>query len=111
MQVLEQEGLLARIPGLGYYVTRNLVVDKEHGRPTSVGIGSEQSSPVPGFWPNTTMYTTGACSSRFTQTLAGYIHEDTMGRAWADSRVLSIFGGTSEIMKTIIARDITGLRA
>jgi alkylation response protein AidB-like acyl-CoA dehydrogenase len=23
----------------------------------------------------------------------------------------SIFGGTSEIMKTIIARDITGLRA
>ena len=29
MQVLEQEGLLTRIPGLGYYVTRNLVVDKE----------------------------------------------------------------------------------
>jgi hypothetical protein len=27
------------------------------------------------------------------------------------SRVQSIYGGTSEIMKTIIARDVTGLRA
>ena len=27
MRLLEQEGLLTRIPGLGYYVTRNLVAD------------------------------------------------------------------------------------
>ena len=27
MQLLEQEGLLIRVPGLGYYVTRNLVAD------------------------------------------------------------------------------------
>ena len=30
---------------------------------------------------------------------------------WWLSRVQSIYGGTSEIMKTIIARDLTGLRA
>jgi GntR family transcriptional regulator len=29
MQLLEGEGLLTRIPGHGYYVTRNPVVDKE----------------------------------------------------------------------------------
>jgi DNA-binding GntR family transcriptional regulator len=28
MQLLEGEGLLIRIPGLGYYVTSNLVVDR-----------------------------------------------------------------------------------
>ncbi len=33
------------------------------------------------------------------------MHEDTMGRAWADSCVLSIFGGTTEIMKEIIGRS------
>lgn len=27
MRLLEQEGLLIRVPGLGYYVTRNLVAD------------------------------------------------------------------------------------
>ena len=52
------------------------------------------------------MYPTGACSSRFTETLAGYMHEDTMGRAWADSCVLSIFGGTTEIKKEIIGRSL-----
>jgi alkylation response protein AidB-like acyl-CoA dehydrogenase len=31
-------------------------------------------------------------------------------RALRLSRVQSIFGGTNEIMKTIIARDLTGLR-
>jgi DNA-binding GntR family transcriptional regulator len=29
MQLLEGEGLLTRIPGHGYYVTRNPVVDKD----------------------------------------------------------------------------------
>ena len=29
---------------------------------------------------------------------------------WRLRRVQSIFGGTSEIMKTIIAREVTGLR-
>jgi GntR family transcriptional regulator, arabinose operon transcriptional repressor len=27
MRLLEREGLLIRVPGLGYYVTRNLVAD------------------------------------------------------------------------------------
>jgi long-chain-acyl-CoA dehydrogenase len=27
-----------------------------------------------------------------------------------DARVQTIYGGTSEVMKTIIARDVTGLR-
>jgi DNA-binding GntR family transcriptional regulator len=27
MRLLEQEGLLIRVPGLGYYVTRKLVAD------------------------------------------------------------------------------------
>jgi alkylation response protein AidB-like acyl-CoA dehydrogenase len=40
----------------------------------------------------------------------GYMAEYPIGRAYADSRVQTIYGGTSEIMKTIIARDITGLR-
>jgi Acyl-CoA dehydrogenase, C-terminal domain len=30
---------------------------------------------------------------------------------YADARVQTIYGGTSEIMKTIIARDLIGLRA
>ena len=34
----------------------------------------------------------------------GYMHEHAVGRAWTDSRVQSIFGGTSEIMKEIIGR-------
>jgi DNA-binding GntR family transcriptional regulator len=29
MQLLEGQGLLTRIPGHGYYVTRNPVVDKD----------------------------------------------------------------------------------
>jgi alkylation response protein AidB-like acyl-CoA dehydrogenase len=40
----------------------------------------------------------------------GYMAEYPIGRAYADSRVQTIYGGTSEIMKTIIAREITGLR-
>ena len=38
MRLLEQEGLLIRVPGLGYYVTRNLAADSAWGRPTSFGL-------------------------------------------------------------------------
>jgi long-chain-acyl-CoA dehydrogenase len=41
----------------------------------------------------------------------GYMAEYPIARAYADARVQTIYGGTSEIMKTIIAREITGLRA
>lgn len=37
-----------RIPGLSYYVTSNVVIDRALGRAASVGLGSEQSIPVPG---------------------------------------------------------------
>ena len=40
----------------------------------------------------------------------GYMAEYPIARAYADSRVQTIYGGTSEIMKTIIAREVTGLR-
>jgi long-chain-acyl-CoA dehydrogenase len=40
----------------------------------------------------------------------GYMAEYPIGRAYADSRVQTIYGGTSEIMKTIIAREVNGLR-
>src|SRR5437764_4673264 len=41
----------------------------------------------------------------------GFMTEYPIARAYADARVQTIYGGTSEIMKTIIARDLTGLRA
>jgi alkylation response protein AidB-like acyl-CoA dehydrogenase len=40
----------------------------------------------------------------------GFMAEYPIARAYADSRVQTIYGGTSEIMKTIIAREIIGLR-
>src|SRR5215469_17435542 len=40
----------------------------------------------------------------------GYMSEYPIARAYADARVQTIYGGTSEIMRTIIARDLTGLR-
>jgi alkylation response protein AidB-like acyl-CoA dehydrogenase len=40
----------------------------------------------------------------------GYMAEYPIARAWADARVQTIYGGTSEIMKTIIAREVTGPR-
>jgi alkylation response protein AidB-like acyl-CoA dehydrogenase len=40
----------------------------------------------------------------------GYMNEYPIARAFADARVQTIYGGTSEIMKTIIGRDLTGLR-
>ena len=36
--------------------------------------------------------------------------EYPIARPYADARVQTMCGGTSEIMKTIIARDVTGLR-
>ena len=36
----------------------------------------------------------------------GYMREYAVGRAWTDSRVQSIFGGTTEIMKEIIGRSL-----
>ena len=36
----------------------------------------------------------------------GYMREYPVGRGWADSRVQSIFGGTTEIMKEIIGRGL-----
>lgn len=40
----------------------------------------------------------------------GYMLEYPIARAYADARVQTIYGGTSEIMKTIIGRDVTGSR-
>ncbi|MFN3257824.1 MAG: acyl-CoA dehydrogenase family protein [Ilumatobacter sp.] len=36
----------------------------------------------------------------------GYTTEYPVGRAFADARVCTIYGGTSEIMKTIISKDV-----
>jgi alkylation response protein AidB-like acyl-CoA dehydrogenase len=36
----------------------------------------------------------------------GYTTEYPISRAWVDARVARIYGGTSEIMKTIIAKDL-----
>lgn len=38
----------------------------------------------------------------------GYMEEYRIARAYADTRVTTIYGGTSEIMKLIIARDMFG---
>lgn len=40
----------------------------------------------------------------------GFMLEYPIARAYADTRVTTIFGGTSEIMKVIIARDVLGVR-
>jgi alkylation response protein AidB-like acyl-CoA dehydrogenase len=37
----------------------------------------------------------------------GYMLEYPIARAWADSRVQTIYGGTSEIMKEIVGRSLT----
>jgi alkylation response protein AidB-like acyl-CoA dehydrogenase len=38
----------------------------------------------------------------------GYMDEYPISRAWRDARVHTIFGGTTEIMKEIIGRDLVG---
>ncbi|MCU1599568.1 MAG: hypothetical protein JWO22_277, partial [Frankiales bacterium] len=40
----------------------------------------------------------------------GWMMEYPIAKAYTDARIQRIYGGTSEIMKTIIARDLTGLR-
>jgi alkylation response protein AidB-like acyl-CoA dehydrogenase len=40
----------------------------------------------------------------------GYMAEYPIAQAWADARITRIYGGTTEIMKEIISRDL-GLRA
>ncbi|HWG26716.1 acyl-CoA dehydrogenase family protein [Actinospica sp.] len=40
----------------------------------------------------------------------GYMYEYPICRAFADARVQTIYGGTSEVMKLIIGRDLTGIR-
>ena len=40
----------------------------------------------------------------------GYMWEYPIARAWADNRFARIAGGSSEIMKEIIGRDLTGTR-
>jgi alkylation response protein AidB-like acyl-CoA dehydrogenase len=40
----------------------------------------------------------------------GYMTEYPIARLYADARVQTMCGGTSGMMKTIIARDVTGLR-
>jgi acyl-CoA dehydrogenase len=38
----------------------------------------------------------------------GYMREYPIARAWADARVQRIYGGTTEIMKEIVARELFG---
>jgi long-chain-acyl-CoA dehydrogenase len=40
----------------------------------------------------------------------GYMLEYPIARAYADTRITTIFGGTTEIMKLIIARSVLGVR-
>ena len=40
----------------------------------------------------------------------GYMLEYPIARAYADTRVTTIYGGTTEIMKQIVARDVLGVR-
>lgn len=40
----------------------------------------------------------------------GYMMEYPIARAYADARVTTIYGGTTEIMKMLIARDVLGTR-
>jgi alkylation response protein AidB-like acyl-CoA dehydrogenase len=40
----------------------------------------------------------------------GYMLEYPIARAYADTRITTIFGGTTEIMKIVIARAVLGVR-
>ena len=40
----------------------------------------------------------------------GYMAEYPISRFWTDARVMRIYGGTSEIMKEIVARGLLGRR-
>ncbi len=39
----------------------------------------------------------------------GYMAEYPIARAWADARITRIYGGTTEIMKEVVGRDLLGL--
>ena len=41
----------------------------------------------------------------------GFMNEYPVARAFVDSRILRIFGGTNEILKTVIASDLLGRRS
>ena len=41
----------------------------------------------------------------------GFMNEYPVARAYVDSRIMRIFGGTNEILKTVIAGDLLGKRA
>ncbi|MFD4506589.1 acyl-CoA dehydrogenase family protein [Streptomyces sp. NPDC058457] len=41
----------------------------------------------------------------------GYMSEYPVSRSFLDARVQTIYGGTSEMMRTIIGRDVTGVRS
>ncbi len=41
---------------------------------------------------------------------AGYVHEHPVGQWLSDARLLTIFEGTSQIQKNLIASNVTGLR-
>ena len=38
----------------------------------------------------------------------GYMSEYPISRFWADARVLRIYGGTSEVIKDLVARFVLG---
>ena len=38
----------------------------------------------------------------------GYMAEYPIGQAWADARITRIYGGTTEIMKEVVGRDLLG---
>jgi alkylation response protein AidB-like acyl-CoA dehydrogenase len=38
----------------------------------------------------------------------GYMNEYPIARAWADARITRIYGGTTEIMKEVVGRDLLG---
>ena len=40
----------------------------------------------------------------------GYMLEYPIARAYADTRITTIFGGTTEIMKIVVARAVLGVR-
>jgi long-chain-acyl-CoA dehydrogenase len=40
----------------------------------------------------------------------GYMQEYPIARAYSDTRVTTIYGGTSEVMKLIVGRDLLGVR-
>ncbi len=81
-----------------HYIDR-CVVDHNAGRLTAVGAAKVK------WWATEVM-------KRVTDTCVqlhggyGYMDEYPISRAWRDARVHTIFGGTTEIMKEIIGRDL-----